>query len=153
MIFILQHIGEIKMAYFISEDCIGCTLCAKSCPVQAIEGTVKQRHVINPKRCVECGVCGNVCNKAAVLTFSGEVAPKLPKAEWKKPLIDAQLCSACAICVNVCGRDSLEISLPQFKGDIHVFAYLANEKSCVGCGLCASYCPLHAITMKAGEGA
>lgn len=140
-----------NMAYFITEDCIGCTLCAKNCPVQAIEGTVKQRHIINPKRCVECGVCGNVCNKAAILNAKGDVAAKTPKVEWKKPVVDSKLCSACAICVHACGKDALAISLPQFKGDIRVFAYLANEKQCVACGLCASYCPLHAITMKGGE--
>jgi len=140
------------MAYYISENCIGCTLCAKNCPVQAIEGTLKQRHKVNPERCVECGVCGNSCNVGAVLNPEGEVAPKLPKAEWKKPLIDTALCSACSICVRACGKSCLEISLPAFKGDIHVFAYIKDKKACVGCGLCASYCPLHAITMKAGEG-
>ena len=140
------------MAYFITEDCIGCTLCAKSCPVEAIEGKLKERHIVNPKRCVECGVCGNVCNKEAILNSKGEKAVKIPKAEWKKPVVDKELCSACAICVHACGKDCLAISLPEFRGDIKVFAYLANEKQCVACGLCASYCPLHAITMKGGEG-
>jgi len=139
------------MAYFITEDCIGCTLCARSCPVEAIAGKVKERHIINPKRCVECGVCGNACNNAAILNSKGEKAVKIPKAELKKPVVDKELCSACAICVHACGKDCLAISLPQFRGDIKVFAYLANEKKCVSCGLCASYCPLHAITMKGGE--
>jgi len=140
-----------KMAYFITENCIGCTLCAKNCPVQAIEGTVKQRHVVSPKRCIECGVCGNVCNVGAILNTNGETAVKIPKVEWKKPVFDTELCSACAICVKACGKDCLKISLPKFKGDIKVFAYLENEKKCVGCSQCATYCPLHAITMKGGE--
>lgn len=127
-------------------------MCAKNCPVHAIVGTPKERHVINPKRCIECGVCGNVCPKGAILNPKGEVAVKTPKPEWKKPVINSELCSACSICVRICGKNCLQISLPKFKGDIDVFAYLENEKQCVGCGLCASYCPLHAITMKAGEG-
>lgn len=139
------------MPHLITENCIGCTLCAKNCPVQAIEGAVKQIHTINKKRCIDCGVCGNVCNKEAILNAKGEIAVKIPKAEWKKPVIDTKLCSACSMCVSVCGKDVLKISLPEFKGDIHVFAYMANEKQCVGCGLCESYCPLHAITMKVGE--
>lgn len=138
------------MAYFINENCIGCTLCAKSCPVFAIEGTVKERHKINSKRCIECGVCANVCNVAAILDPQGRVAEKIPKAEWKKPVFDTKLCSACSICVEICGKNCIRISPPTYKGDIKVFAYLEKEKHCVGCGLCAEYCPLHVITMKAG---
>ena len=139
------------MAYFINENCIGCTLCAKNCPVFAIKGDLKEKHEINSKRCIECGVCANVCNVSAVFNPEGKVAEKIPKAEWKKPVFDKELCSACSICVQICGINCIQISLPEYKGDIAVYAYLEKEKQCVGCGLCASYCPLHVITMKAGE--
>ncbi len=140
-----------KRAYFISEKCIGCTLCARNCPVFAIEGKPKERHIINPKRCIECGVCANMCNVGAILDADGKVAEKKPKQAWKKPVIDEELCSACSICVQACGKNCLRISPPKYKGDIKVHAYLENEKQCVGCGLCALRCPLNAITMKDGE--
>lgn len=136
------------MAYSIGDLCIGCTICQKNCPVLAISGTLKEKHVINQKRCVECGVCGRVCQKGAVLDASDAPCKSVPKAQWKKPAIDASLCSACSMCVSVCRAGALSIGQPVFRGDIDVTAILSAPEKCVACGLCEMECPLHAIRLQ-----
>ena len=54
--------------YIIPDKCVGCTLCAKNCPVDAISGKVKEVHVINIEACVNCGKCLTSCNFGAVIT-------------------------------------------------------------------------------------
>jgi NADH:ubiquinone oxidoreductase subunit F (NADH-binding)/(2Fe-2S) ferredoxin len=48
------------------DKCVGCTLCARNCPVDCIAGQLKKPHEIDQSRCIKCGKCYQVCKFDAV---------------------------------------------------------------------------------------
>lgn len=55
------------LEFRITEKCIGCTKCARNCPVSCIKGKVKERHIIDTRDCIKCGTCIDVCPVGAVI--------------------------------------------------------------------------------------
>ncbi|MEG0152381.1 MAG: NADH-quinone oxidoreductase subunit NuoF [Cellulosilyticaceae bacterium] len=55
------------LQYVITDKCIGCTACSRVCPVDAISGTVKQKHSIDVAKCIKCGACLDKCRFAAIV--------------------------------------------------------------------------------------
>ena len=55
------------VTYHITEACRGCTACTRVCAVKAIEGNIKERHVIDVDKCVRCGACMSACRFNAII--------------------------------------------------------------------------------------
>jgi len=61
------HKCKALVRYEIDPDkCVGCTVCARNCPVSCISGVRKEPHVIDQAKCIKCGRCVEVCRFEAV---------------------------------------------------------------------------------------
>jgi len=58
---------ELMKYSIIVDKCVGCTACARGCPVNAISGERKGPHFIDQEKCIKCGACFEKCKFGAVL--------------------------------------------------------------------------------------
>jgi len=67
--------------YILPDKCQGCMICARNCPVQAIEGGKRMVHVIDQNKCINCGICFDVCPPkfSAVAKVSGKKPSDIPE--------------------------------------------------------------------------
>lgn len=52
--------------FSINDLCTGCAVCAKNCPTEAITGVPKKKYSIDQSKCIQCGICEDVCKFEAV---------------------------------------------------------------------------------------
>ena len=134
------------MAFYITENCIGCTSCANLCPTGAASGEKKKRHSIDAEYCIECGTCGRICPKGSVIDSFGQVVKGEKKKDWKKPEFNRKKCSGCGICLDACPVGCIVFGNPDSKTKT-AYPELITANGCISCGFCAAECPVDAIIL------
>ncbi|MFO0980438.1 MAG: 4Fe-4S binding protein [Planctomycetota bacterium] len=135
------------MPHYIMEDCVGCTLCAKNCPTQAISGETKSLFIIDPHLCIDCHICGNVCPVSCILDEFGNVVPKQKVPDKPKAIIIEDGCTGCDACLEACPVDAIVRTDPSEPNGVFQVCTVIPDK-CIGCELCAKVCPWDTIVME-----
>ncbi len=140
------------MPYTFTDKCIGCSLCKKVCPTDAIIGKPSGYHKVQPELCIDCGACGRVCPQAAVLDPKGKVCLRIRfKSRWPRPVISKDSCVSCVVCIDACPVDCLALSFTRDTSDRRGYPVLQDARRCIACEFCALECPVDAIAMAAPE--
>lgn len=133
------------MAFRIIETCTGCTACVKRCPTDAITGSRRLLHVIDPDLCIDCGACGVVCPSEAILDAESVIQPLLKKAQRPYAVVDEVACTGCNKCEERCPFDAL-FMVPVLDTQSPYFEVMqVDENNCTGCRECEKACPYDAI--------
>jgi len=143
------------------DDCIGCGMCFRACPVEAIsagpsgvilKGLEEAPHMIlSPDKCTLCGICAEVCLFNAIdVEIESENIKGLPDySRYKKDYkFDPDKCKPkdgklCKDCEEACPRDTIKAKLDGKKNTI-----IRGEKLCIYCSNCEKACPENAIKVN-----
>ena len=136
------------MAFFITENCTGCTACLRRCPTDAISGERGRLHVIEPELCIDCAACGVICPDEAIHDELGNLCRFAKPKSRPLAFVALEACTGCEQCVWSCPFDALR--MVSLHGD-HFRVVEIVARKCVGCTLCELDCPYDAIHVFAGD--
>lgn len=133
------------MPYFITDRCVGCTVCLRKCPTEAISGEKNGRHYIDPQLCIDCGVCALWCPYPSILNSEGRLIEGVKAKEVPRATVDIEDCTGCVMCVGACPFDAIEL-MDHPDGSFYKVVQVI-EKKCTGCRLCEEICIKKCITV------
>lgn len=137
------------MTYTITEKCIGCSVCKRVCPVEAISGEPKKLHRVADQVCIDCGACGRVCPQVCILDADKKVCERIRiRSHWPKPLFNLSACMACTICVEACPVNAIALEATRGTRETIRYPHLAVKRGCIACEFCMRECPTDAIQMS-----
>ena len=133
------------MPYFITEACIGCSVCELKCPTDTISGRKKELYLIHPEGCIECGVCAVYCPVSAIQNQYGEIVQGIKPKDIPKAIVDVDNCTGCEFCVDICPFDCISMAPHPTEPGSHYKIAVVDPKPCVSCRLCEIVCDKDAI--------
>jgi len=104
----------VKSNYVVTNLCKGCIAqsCKMNCPRDAVSRNDNGQAVIDPKKCISCGICQKLCPYHAIVFLPVPCEESCPvgaisKNEKGKETIDESKCILCGKCVNACPFGSI----------------------------------------------
>lgn len=131
------------MAYYITDHCVGCSVCEIKCPVWAISGKKKELYVIDPGTCIDCGACAIWCPYDAITDSTGNLIQGLKAKDIPKAAVIDEHCCACDYCLDVCPFDAIVYKTKPNDSFNKIASVIPNK--CVACKLCEEICGYDAI--------
>ena len=136
------------MPYTITSKCIGCSLCKKVCPTNAVKGLPKAVQVIDINRCIDCGACGRICPKGAVMDPQNRPCERIRfRSRWPRPVFHTAICNGCAACIQACPVNCIVLSADRGTRETIRYPVLENPTACIACEICQEECPVDAVEM------
>jgi len=121
------------------EECIGCSLCIRVCPVDAIIGAAQLMHVVIEKECTGCDLCISPCPVDCIdLVTPRSPSPITPAIELDDN--DIAPCIRCGECERVCPKQLLPHELYWQRTSNDAMEVLKLD-ACIECGICDRICP------------